>query len=84
MGDKVSLKAALQILNERCFRTAAGIRTPILVSIPVTVTRLLTQYGFLILVFEGSGFEADGLGIEVQFPTKAIYCYFLWRRHQFW
>jgi len=58
--------------------TAAGIRTPFLpaksvVAIPTAVTRLLTQYGFLIFVFEELGYEADGLGIEVHFPAKAIY-----------
>ena len=70
-------------------RTAAGIRTLVLpaksvVSIPNTVTRLLTQYGFLILVFEGLGYEVDGLGIDVRFPAKAIYFYLLWRRDLFW
>jgi hypothetical protein len=71
------------------FRTAEGILTPILpaksvVSIPTTATSLLTQYGFLILVFEGLGYEADGLGIEVRFPAKAIHFYLLWLRNLFW
>lgn len=62
--------------------TSAGIRTPAVparsvVSIPTTVTRLLTQYGLLILFFEGLLYEADGLGIEVQFLAKAIYCFIL-------
>jgi hypothetical protein len=70
-------------------RTTAGIRTPVLparsvVSSPTTVTRLLPHYGFLILVFEGLVYEADGLGIEVRFPAKAIYFYLLWRRDRFW
>jgi hypothetical protein len=63
--------------------TMEGIRLH-LVSIPITVTCLLTQYGFLILVFEGLGYVADGLGIEVRFSAKAIYFHLLLRRDRFW